>query len=182
MQIKRRSTSRKSFVGASGWKGKDREKERARGEKSSKKGDDILHGRREAITTPTPIPIGLCPNRRVMIVKEDRKVKSMSFLGEAIISSESNDSYYEGEETKTQRENIFHSMYLILGNLCSMIIDRGGCVNITSERLVKKLVLPTIVHPRPYRLQRLSEKEELLVDKQVEVTFTLGSYDDKVVL
>ncbi|RDX74383.1 hypothetical protein CR513_45884, partial [Mucuna pruriens] len=41
MPIKIRSASRKSFVGASYWKGKDREKERARREKSPKKRSDI---------------------------------------------------------------------------------------------------------------------------------------------
>ncbi|RDX96539.1 hypothetical protein CR513_20794, partial [Mucuna pruriens] len=43
MQIKR-SASRKPFVGASSWKGKDREEERARREKIPKKGSDISHG------------------------------------------------------------------------------------------------------------------------------------------
>ncbi|RDY05248.1 hypothetical protein CR513_10927, partial [Mucuna pruriens] len=51
----------------------------------------------------------------------------------------------------------------------------------TSERLVKQLALPTIVHPTSYRLQQLSEKGELLVDKQTKVMLTLGGYDDRVV-
>ncbi|RDX99732.1 hypothetical protein CR513_17176, partial [Mucuna pruriens] len=72
-------------------------------------------------------------------------------------------------------------MFSILGNLCCLIIDEGSYVNVTSERFVKKLALPTIVHPRPYKLQWLSEKGELLVDKQAEVTFTLGGCKDKVV-
>ncbi|RDY11890.1 hypothetical protein CR513_03386, partial [Mucuna pruriens] len=62
-----------------------------------------------------------------------------------------------------------------------MIIDEEICVNVASERLVKKLALPTIVHPRPYTLQWLSEKGKLLVDRQVEVMFTLEGYDDRVV-
>ncbi|RDX97853.1 hypothetical protein CR513_19332, partial [Mucuna pruriens] len=79
-----------------------------------------------------------------------------------------------GEETETQREKIFHSKYLVLGNLCSVIIDGGSCVNVASERLVKKLALPTTVHPR-------FEKGDFLVDRQAEVAFTLGAYDDRVV-
>ncbi|RDX69588.1 hypothetical protein CR513_51277, partial [Mucuna pruriens] len=62
-----------------------------------------------------------------------------------------------------------------------MIINEGRCVNVASEKLVKKQTLPIIIHPRPYRLQWLSEKGQLLVDKQVEVTFILGNYEDKVV-
>ncbi|RDX75771.1 hypothetical protein CR513_44313, partial [Mucuna pruriens] len=133
-----------------------------------------------------------CPNRSVMIVKDDGEIGSESSIGEVDTSSESeslNDgSHYEGdllvvrrlmnshvgEKVETQRENIFHSRSLILGNLCSMIIDGGSCVNVASERLVKKLALPTIVHQRP-------EKGELLVDRQVEVMFTLGGYEDRVV-
>ncbi|RDX99730.1 Retrovirus-related Pol polyprotein from transposon 17.6, partial [Mucuna pruriens] len=96
-----------------------------------------------------------------MIVKEDGEVESENYLGEATTSSEaetlSDDSHYEGD-----------------------LLVRS-CVNVSSDRLVKKLALPTIVHPRQYRLQWLSEKGELLLDKQAEVTFTLGSYKDKVV-
>ncbi|RDX86166.1 hypothetical protein CR513_32534, partial [Mucuna pruriens] len=43
------------------------------------------------------------------------------------------------------------------------------------------LALPTIVHPRQYRLQWLSEKGELLVDRKVKVMFTLRRYEDRVV-
>ncbi|RDX96231.1 hypothetical protein CR513_21139, partial [Mucuna pruriens] len=107
-----------------------------------------------------------CPSRHVMIVKEDRKIGSESSIGEISISSEfeslSDGSHYErgllvvrrviniqiGEEVETKRENIFHSMCLILGNLYSMIIDWGSCVNVASERLVKKLALPTMFHKK----------------------------------
>ncbi|RDX92955.1 hypothetical protein CR513_24852, partial [Mucuna pruriens] len=56
----------------------------------------------------------------------------------------------------------------------------GSCVKVASERLVNKLALPTIVHPRPYKLQWLSEYGELIVDRQVKIAFTLGKYKDKV--
>ncbi|RDY14389.1 hypothetical protein CR513_00557, partial [Mucuna pruriens] len=67
-----------------------------------------------------------------------------------------------------------------LDNLCSMIINSESCVNVAIERLVKKLVLPIFEHPRPYKLQCLSERGKLLVGKQVMVVFTLGGYKDKV--
>ncbi|RDY12040.1 hypothetical protein CR513_03221, partial [Mucuna pruriens] len=119
-----------------------------------------------------------CPNRCVIIVKDDGKIGSESSIGEVGTSSESKSlsdgSYYEEdllvvrrlmnthvrEEAETQRENIFHSRCLILGNLSSMTIDGGSCMNVASERLVKKLVIPTIIHLRPYRFQSLSEKRE----------------------
>ena len=64
----------------------------------------------------------------------------------------------------TQRENIFHTKCTINGKLCSLIIDGGSYTNVASSRLVSKLNLDTKPHPRPYRLQWLSE------DKEVKVT------------
>ncbi|RDY04991.1 hypothetical protein CR513_11221, partial [Mucuna pruriens] len=122
-----------------------------------------------------------------MIVKDDGEIESDSSLGDVSSSSEveslSDGFHYEGdflvvrrlmnnhvgEEAQTQRENIFHSRCLILGNLCSMIIDKGSYVNVASERLVKKLALPTF-------------RGEFLVNKQAKVIFTLGGYEDKVVI
>ncbi|RDX98129.1 hypothetical protein CR513_18976, partial [Mucuna pruriens] len=52
----------------------------------------------------------------------------------------------------------------------------SSCVNVASERLVNKLSSLIIVHLKLYRLQWLSEHGELIV----EVSFTLGKYEDKV--
>ena len=59
----------------------------------------------------------------------------------------------------TQRENIFHTRCTINGK----IVDGGSCTNVASSRLVSKLNLDTKPHPRPYRLQWLSENEEVKV-------------------
>ena len=61
-----------------------------------------------------------------------------------------------------QRENIFHTRCVINGKLCSLIVD-GSCTNVASSRLVTKLNLETKPHPRPYKLQWLSEDEEVKV-------------------
>ncbi|RDX74592.1 hypothetical protein CR513_45648, partial [Mucuna pruriens] len=45
-----------------------------------------------------------------------------------------------GEETKSQRETIFHSWCLVLSKLCSLIIDEGICVNV--------VVIEVSVHPK----------------------------------
>ncbi|RDY13946.1 hypothetical protein CR513_01068, partial [Mucuna pruriens] len=128
-----------------------------------------------------------CPNRTTMILRDNGEVESESSHREQSFSTDvetSNDeSNYEedllmvrrlmssqiSDVAKTQRENIFHSRCLILGNLCSMIIDCGSYVNVATQRLVRKLDLPTFAHPWPYKLQWLSDKGELLVDKKVEV-------------
>ncbi|RDX77517.1 Retrovirus-related Pol polyprotein, partial [Mucuna pruriens] len=77
------------------------------------------------------------------------------------------------EEAETQSENIFHSRCLVLGNIYSMIIDGGSCVSVANERLVSKLALPTIIHPRPYKLQWLSEHGKMIMNLK------LSKYDDK---
>ncbi|RDY04687.1 hypothetical protein CR513_11573, partial [Mucuna pruriens] len=194
MQIKRNNAYKKTYVGSSGWKGKEKEKDRARMEKSFKKGSEPSIGRKELTPIPTHMPSRASNikcfkcldkghitsqylDRRVMIVKDDGEIGSKSSIGEVRTSSEfeslSDGSHYEGnllmvmrfmnshvgEKAETQRENIFHSRWGVV----SMY------VNVASERLVKRLALPTIVHPRPYRLQWLSEKEELLVDKKAKV-------------
>ena len=62
-----------------------------------------------------------------------------------------------------QRENIFNTKCIINGKLCYLIVDEGSCTNVASSRSVSKLNLDTKPHPRPYRLQWLSEDEEVKV-------------------
>jgi len=80
---------------------------------------------------------------------------------------------------ETQRENIFHTDYLI-NKLCSMIIDGGSYANVASTRVVEKLGFPTISHTKPYKLQWLSEEGEIMVNKQVLITFSIRKYKDGV--
>ena len=79
-----------------------------------------------------------------------------------------------------QRENIFHTRCTIQGKVCSLIIDGGSCTNVASTRLVRKLDLKTTPHPRPYKLQWLSENGELIVNQQVLVSLSIGKYNDDI--
>ncbi|RDX84168.1 hypothetical protein CR513_34825, partial [Mucuna pruriens] len=155
MQFRRRSESRKTYGGSSGWKGKQKEKDRARKEKVLRRGVN---------------PPLTKKNSHLLLHICLLKLVALSVSREVITSSASkilsDGSHYEGdllvvrrlmnshvsEETETQRENIFHSRCLILENLCSMIIDGGDF-----------------------------EKGELLVNRQAEVMFTLKGYEDRVV-
>ncbi|KAI4353626.1 hypothetical protein L6164_002559 [Bauhinia variegata] len=89
-------------------------------------------------------------------------------------------SQVKKEEDASQRENIFHTRCLIQGKVCSLIIDGGSCTNVASTRLVSKLNLETKPHPRPYKLQWLNEAMEMIVNKQVEVCFSIGKYSDSI--
>ena len=80
----------------------------------------------------------------------------------------------------TQRENIFHIRDLTNNKLCSVIIDGCGCTNVASRRVVEKLGLPTISHTKPYKLQWLNKEGEIMVTKQVLITFVIGKYKDEV--
>ena len=84
------------------------------------------------------------------------------------------------DKDDTQRKNIFHSRCLVNGKVCSLIIDGGSCINVASTRLVEKVGLKTTPHPKPYKLQWLSDYGELVVDKKVLLTFSIGNYVDEV--
>ena len=49
-----------------------------------------------------------------------------------------------------------------------------------SNTLVEKLNLPTLKHPRPYKLQWLNDCGEVKVNRQVLVSFSIGRYKDEV--
>ncbi|RDY10043.1 hypothetical protein CR513_05494, partial [Mucuna pruriens] len=65
---------------------------------------------------------------------------------------------------------------------CSIITKGGNNVNITSSRLVEKLKLPTLAHPKPYKMQWLNSEGEFMVTKQVSIAFTLGKDENEVTL
>ena len=79
-----------------------------------------------------------------------------------------------------QRENIFHTRCDVLNNTYSLIIDSGSCCNYCSTRLVEKLNLALIPHPKPYKLHWLNEDKDIKVRHQVEVKFSIGKFKDKV--
>ena len=64
------------------------------------------------------------------------------------------------DRDETQRENIFHTRCMVMGKICSLIIDGGSFTNVASQRLIEKLALKTSRHPRIYKLQWLSKKYE----------------------
>ena len=81
---------------------------------------------------------------------------------------------------ETQRENIFHTRCKVLENVCSLIVDSVSCCNCCSTKVVEKLNLQLIAHPKPYKLQWKNEVGELIIDKQVKVEFSVENYKDKV--
>ncbi|RDY12266.1 hypothetical protein CR513_02966, partial [Mucuna pruriens] len=118
-----------------------------------------------------------------MIMQEDGIMDSDSSIPKSssnTISDASCEYSLDEEGDLLMRQNIFHSQCHVVGQLCSIIIDGGNSDNVVSLRLMEKLKLPTLAHPKPYMLQWLNSEGELAVTKQVSLAFTLGKYEDKV--
>ena len=64
-----------------------------------------------------------------------------------------------------QAENIFHTRCYVQHKLYNMIIDGGSCTKVASTIMVGKLGLPTLKHPRPYKVQWLNDSGEVKVNK-----------------
>ena len=79
-----------------------------------------------------------------------------------------------------QHGNIFNTCYHANNKVCSLIIDGGSCASVASALLVEKLQLPTLKHPKSYKLQWLNDSGEMKVQKQVLVLFSIGKYHDEV--
>ncbi|KAF7827075.1 receptor-like protein 7 [Senna tora] len=147
-----------------------------------------------------------CPNKRTMVLRgkeigsesdddNDSIHSSMPSLEDA--SSDDEDVQYPvkgeslvvrrvlnsnvKEESLEQRANIFHTCCLIMGKMCSMIIDGGSCANVASTTLIDKLRLKCEKHLAPYRLQWLNDSGEVKVTKQVVIAFSIGKYEDEVI-
>ncbi|KAK7376004.1 hypothetical protein VNO78_35080 [Psophocarpus tetragonolobus] len=137
-----------------------------------------------------------CPTKKIVLLKDNGEYTSQSEAsGGEEEESDGELKAIEGElymirrmlgsqvkaEDASQRENIFHTRCSVNGNVCLVIIDGGSCTNVVSSRLVSKMNMDTTPHPRPYKLQWLSEGEEVQVKQQAIVSFSIGKYQDKVI-
>ena len=64
--------------------------------------------------------------------------------------------------------------------MCSLIIDGGSCTNVASSKMVTKLGLVTIAHPKPYVLHWLEYGNEMKSTKPDRVGLAMGSYGEEV--
>ncbi|KAL2347676.1 hypothetical protein Fmac_001676 [Flemingia macrophylla] len=80
----------------------------------------------------------------------------------------------------SQREDLFHTRCKFLEKTCSLIVDSGSCTNCCSTRLVDKLSLPKLPHPKPYKLQWVNSDGGLVVNQLVNIPITIRKYQEKV--
>nr|XP_043611631.1 uncharacterized protein LOC122583275 [Erigeron canadensis] len=132
-----------------------------------------------------PFTKAQCLNQRALTVKEIESLPDVDTEeGEPVYNDDENEETYVGADIGemlvvrrvmhvnevitdvAQRENIFHSRCTVKGKVCDLIIDGGSCANAASTYMVEKLELPTVKHPRPYKLQWLSEGSESVLEKR----------------
>ena len=137
-----------------------------------------------------------CPNRKVITIfeeeieeqtpweaegsgQEDEEI-TYEDQGESLVIRRSLNSM-QAQEDSWLRSNIFHTKCTSQGKVCNVIIDGGSCENVVSNDMVQKLNLKTEKHPRPYKLSWFRKGNEVKVDKQCLVQFSIGSkYKDEV--
>ncbi|KAF7835011.1 putative gag-pol polyprotein [Senna tora] len=145
-----------------------------------------------------------CPNKRAMILQDNGECESahssegdddMPSLetdfeleideaelvkGEVLVARRALNMQLKEDHEQEQRELIFHTRCFIKNKVCSMVIDSGSVTNVASTLLVDKLDLPTMKHPKPYKLQWLNDSVEAKVTKQVLISFSIGNYHTEV--
>ena len=84
------------------------------------------------------------------------------------------------KEEPSQRRSLFRIKCKIMGKVCRVIIDSGSTDNIVSEEAVSKLKLKRISHTNPYKVTWLNKGQDVLVNEQAWVEFSIGRYKDKV--
>jgi hypothetical protein len=75
-----------------------------------------------------------------------------SVKGETFIVRRELNMHVKVDDLEGQNENIFHTRCHIHNKVCNLIIDGGGCTNVTSIKLVKRLNLCSIKRHIPYKL------------------------------
>jgi len=109
-----------------------------------------------------------CPNRITIFLRGRDEYSSLSEEVSGEEEKENSEGVYpcEGElmmirrtlnnqpnmDQETQRENIFHTRCKVFENVCYLIVDNGSCCNCYSIRMVDKLNIQLIPHPKPYKL------------------------------
>nr|KYP31647.1 hypothetical protein KK1_047934 [Cajanus cajan] len=107
------------------------------------------------------------------------QVELLPYMDLNIYSQEETTTCSSSESEDETRPQVSNVECNVLNKACSLIVDSGSWCNCCSIRLVKKLSLITMSHPRPYNLQLLNKDGEIVVNQQVKVKFSIGKYEDQ---
>ncbi|RDY14775.1 hypothetical protein CR513_00108, partial [Mucuna pruriens] len=108
-----------------------------------------------------------CLNKRTMVLRENGEVEYESSQEDASTSeNKSSSAYYEGD------------FFMVSRLLSTLVGDNQSQIgNIFHSRCLVQAI-PTLPHHKLCKLQWLSEKGELVVDKQMSLAITLGKYNE----
>ncbi|XP_042446414.1 uncharacterized protein LOC122031361 [Zingiber officinale] len=141
-----------------------------------------------------------CPNKRSMIILDNGEIETeeedegnestpsvedtsdveLAVDGQPLVVLRALHMQAKEDDDGLQRENIFYTHCHVKDQVCGLIIDGGSCVNVASKLMVDKLGLPTLKHPKSYKLQWLNDSGEMKVTKQVLISFMIGRYTNEV--
>ncbi|KAK1603709.1 hypothetical protein QYE76_027382 [Lolium multiflorum] len=140
-----------------------------------------------------------CPNRKVMIINEDKEYET----GDEVDPNAPEDEDYDSDgvdaypseartivvsqralnvlpSASTQHCSLFQTKALVgHDKACKVIIDGGSCRNLATKELCTKLKLKYLPHPHPYYIQWLSDNGEMKVNHMVRVEFAIGPYEEE---
>ncbi|KAL6313178.1 hypothetical protein AAG906_016765 [Vitis piasezkii] len=95
----------------------------------------------------------------------NRDIKCFKCQGKGHIASQYNGEIESDDEDDTESmpplEDVDDEEYVVQGELLVARRALSSCTNIASTTMVEKLGLPTIKHPRPYKLQWLNDSSEV---------------------
>jgi hypothetical protein len=82
------------------------------------------------------------------------------------------------QQEEDQCCHIFHTKAGIQERYVKVIINRGSCHNLAGKEHCSKLKLVKKKHPRPYKVQWLSDSSTIQVEHTIRESFNIGAYED----
>lgn len=86
-------------------------------------------------------------------------------IGEALILNKVQLKQAKDTAEKTQRNELFRTVYKSHEKCCKLIINSGSTDNLIATEMVEKLGLKRLKYPTPYNMSWLEKGHQLLVDE-----------------
>ena len=77
-------------------------------------------------------------------------------------------------------ECLFHSQMWVKGTPLHFIIDNGSQKNLILAEVVKRLTLPTTLHPQPYTIGWLHQGSDIHISQQCRLSYNIKPFKDEV--
>jgi hypothetical protein len=94
-----------------------------------------------------------------------------------IVTTKIHPKYLEDPE---EGEFLFQSQMWVKDVLLHFIVDNGIQKNLISTKVVKKLMFPTTPHRHPYNIKWLSHGQDLCINQQCHLPYTIKPFKDEV--